>query len=84
MERTIHSLVVINEEMEIVSVSAYQNENDAAKALVDDYTKTKETLKEEGWDTDGLDADELEPNRYRIQYGDSSYCAEVKETTLYE
>lgn len=83
MERTIHSLVVINEKMEIVSVSAYMNENDATKALADDYAKTRETLKEEGWDADGLDVDELEPNHYRIQYGDSSYCAEVKETTLY-
>lgn len=85
MEKTIYSLVVINEDLEVVSVAAYLTRDKAEDALEQDYKNTKEMLEGEGWGEDELSGDEFDcMHSYWIQYGSSSYYAEIKETTLYE
>ena len=85
MNKTIYSLVVINEDMEIVEVSAYLTRDKAEDALEQDYKDTKKMLEAEGWGQDELSGDEFDcMNSYWIQYGSSSYYAEIKEITLYE
>ena len=84
MKKTIYTLVVINEDMEIVGVSAYTTRDAAENELEADYERMKKTLEAEGWSEDDLDGDEYNPWSYWIQYGDSSYYAEIKETELYD
>lgn len=83
--KQVYNLVVVNEDMEVVFVASYLNKKQAQKALNDDYKSTKEMLKAEGWDDDSLTVDDLTDGcNYWIQYGESSYYAEVNGGTLYE
>ena len=83
-KKVIFSLVVINENMEVVSVTAYPTKKTALEAIKEDYERTKQMLEAEGWDEDELSVDEFEISHYWIEYGESSYYAEIKETDLYE
>ena len=77
-KKKIYNVVVLNEEMEIVSIKSYTNEENARLALNEDYERTKEMLNEEGWDEEYLGSDDLTPGKnYLIEYGESSYYAEV-------
>lgn len=83
--KTIYSLVVINEDMQICAVTSFSNKQDAVKELEEDYHRTIDMLKHEGWDKSDLEENELNlPYAYYIKYGDSSYYAEVKENELYD
>ena len=81
----IYTLTIINENMDIVSTSAYVNREDAKKALAEDYAKTKKMLEFEGWGEEDLESDVFESGHYYwLGYGDSDYYAQINETTLYE
>ena len=81
----IFNLVIVNEDMEIVDITSFTTNEAASNALNEDYKYTKEMLEAEGWDEDCLSEDELIPGvSYWIQYGESSYYAEVKKSTLKE
>lgn len=85
MNKTIYSLVVINEEQDLVYVAAYPTYDSAIDALEHDYHTTKKMLELEGWSEDKLSGDEYDTGlSYFIQYGSSSYFAKIKETILYE
>lgn len=81
--KKIWHLIVVNESMEIVSVESYLDEDRALSALRNDYRLTKEVLKEDGWNEDNLNVDELNGSSYWIQYGDSSYYGEVCASQLH-
>lgn len=83
MKKTIYSLVVINENMEIVGISSYTNRDAAVEALEEDYNNLLKTLEAEGWGEDDLSENEFNEFRsYWVQYGESSYYAEIKENEL--
>ena len=84
MQKTkIYNLVILNEESEIVEIKSFTNENDARKALNDDYEATKKMLEGEGWNEDDLSADDWsDGNYYFIQYGESSYGGDVVPSFL--
>ena len=84
MIKNIYSLVVINEDMDIVAISSYTNNDTAMKALKDDYEGTKEMLELDGWPEEDLSVDEFEDTHYWIKYGESSYYAEVVSSVLYD
>lgn len=84
-KKKIYNLVIINEDMEIVDITSYTNEDIACKELNEDYKRTKEMLVAEGWGEDDLEVDDFtEGNSYLIQYGESSYYGEVYPSVLKE
>lgn len=84
-KKKIYNLVVVNEDMEIVDVSSYTDKEAAKNALNEDYKNTKKMLEAEGWEEDVLSVDDFtEGDSYWVQYGESSYYAEVKSGYLYE
>ena len=84
MKKIIWHMIVVNEEMEIVTVESYTEESRALSALRNDYRLTKEVLKEDGWNEDNLNVNELNGSSYWIQYVDSSYYGEVCASQLHE
>ena len=84
MKKIIWHLIVINESMDIVTVASYPDLNKALDALRKDYEMTKEVLKEDGWNEDNLNVDELNGSSYWIEYGENSYYGEVCASQLHE
>lgn len=82
--KKIWHLIVLNEEMEIVSVESYTEESRALSALRNDYKCTKEMLSHEGWDEENLEVDEISGSSYWLKYGESSYYGEVCASMLHE
>jgi hypothetical protein len=78
----IYTLIIINEDMQIVGTSSYKKREDAVTAMQEDYAMTKVTLKAEGWNDDDLEVDKIYNGSYYIAYGSSSYYAEIKENEL--
>ena len=80
--KTIYTLIIINENMEICGAVSFNDKQSAIKELNEDYERTIKMLASEGWEEDDLSVNELEPEFYYVQYGESSYYAEIKDNTL--